>query len=211
MTGLDRGALDRALERGEIDEAGWFQRMQELEAVPCLKGETLYAGSGHRGTPADWEESNRLLVRALHRNGSFLDVGCANGLLMESLAPAALDAGLRVEPHGLEISADLVHVARQRLPHWAGRIHAGNVLHWEPPQRYTFVRTCVDYVPAPRRAELVQRILDEFLEPGGRLLLGVLEQERTNALAAQLQRWGFYFGGVVEAPHRHLAVVWLEL
>lgn len=211
MTGLDRGALDRALERGEIDEAGWFQRMLELEAAACLGADTVYEGAGHPGSPAEWEEANRLLVGALHKSGSFLDVGCANGLLMESLAAWAQQAGRRIDPHGLEMSPELVQVARSRLPHWAGRIHAGNVLHWEPPQRYTFVRTCLDYVPRTRRAELVQRILDDFLEPGGRLLLGVLDQERTNAVAAQIQAWGFYFGGVVQAPQRPLCVLWLEL
>lgn len=165
--------------------------------------------------PPEVLEARRLVVEALHKSGSLLDVGCADGLLMESLAAWALEVGLRIEPHGLELSPELASLARRRLPHWADRIHVGNVLTWDPPRRYTFVRTTLDCVPAPHRPELVQRILDDFLEPGGRLLLGVVDEERASGLTAQLQRWGFYFGGVVEAPHPDRRVmrrvIWLEL
>ena len=34
--------------------------------------------------------------------GTWLDIGCANGLLMETLAAWVADNGYRVEPYGLE-------------------------------------------------------------------------------------------------------------
>ena len=42
---------------------------------------------------------------------------------------------------------------------------------WEPPRRFDFVRTELVYVPQERRRTYVQRLLDLFLEPGGRLIV----------------------------------------
>lgn len=42
---------------------------------------------------------------------------------------------------------------------------------WHPPFRFDFVRTELEYVPRNRLRELVERLLGEFLAPGGRLIL----------------------------------------
>lgn len=85
--------------------------------------------SGFGGDEARWEAARRPIVRAIDRRGTFLDVGCANGYLLESLvrwSPHAL------EPYGLDFSCRLVDVARARLPQWADRFHVGDALEWEP-------------------------------------------------------------------------------
>ncbi len=56
-----------------------------------------------------------LVADAIDRDGSLLDVGCANGYLMECLPRWT---PFDVEPYGLEISSDLAELARRRLPHW---------------------------------------------------------------------------------------------
>lgn len=61
---------------------------------------------------------------ALDRSGTFLDVGCANGLLMSSVAKWSADRGLAVEPYGVEISPRLADLARRRYPKWRERIWA---------------------------------------------------------------------------------------
>jgi hypothetical protein len=53
-------------------------------------------------------------------------VGCANGLLMESVAAWCAERGLAVEPYGVDISPALAELARRRLPRWDGRIWTGN-------------------------------------------------------------------------------------
>jgi hypothetical protein len=109
-------------------------------------------------------------VPAVDRDGTFLDVGCANGLLMESVAAWAAEDGFQVEPYGLELIESLAALARRRLPRWADRIFAGNVMTWRPPLRFDFVRTELEYVPPPRRSEMVERLLREYLVYGGRLI-----------------------------------------
>jgi 2-polyprenyl-3-methyl-5-hydroxy-6-metoxy-1,4-benzoquinol methylase len=53
--------------------------------------------------------------RELRSNGTFLDVGCANGHLMECLERWTAQKGYRLERYGLDISPELIGVARQRL------------------------------------------------------------------------------------------------
>jgi len=89
------------------------------------------------------------------RSGTFLDVGCANELLMESTARWSRAKGLEIEPYGLDISPELAAVARSRLPEWAERIFVGNALGWAPPFRFDVVRTGLEYVPPSRRRKLV--------------------------------------------------------
>ena len=93
-----------------------------------------------------------------------------------------MPAYLAVEPYGLEISPELASLARRRLPHWAGRIWVGNAAEWEPPRRFDVVRTGLDYVPAPGRRALLERLLSA----AGRVVIGVHDEEReTHALGRE--------------------------
>ena len=121
-------AIDSAYERGELGDAGWHTAGAELVVPAYLAAESVQGGSGHSGTAADWEYSRGIVAEAVDRSGTFLDVGCANGLLMESVARWGLDKGLSIEPFGLDISAELAALARSRLPAWADRIFVGNAL-----------------------------------------------------------------------------------
>ncbi len=65
----------------------------------------VFGGSGSSGDDmTSWEAKRRVIARAFDRPGSWLDVGCANGLLMETLAAWVAASGHRIEPYGLELS-----------------------------------------------------------------------------------------------------------
>ena len=70
------------------------------------------------------------MVSAIDRDGTFLDVGCANGLLRESLATWAGEEDYRVEPYSLDLIGSLAALAHQRLLHWLERVFVGNVMDW---------------------------------------------------------------------------------
>jgi hypothetical protein len=201
--------LDGRLERGEIDEEEWHSEWQELVVPMYLGAETPWGQSGKSGTLEDWEWSRSHVADAVDRNGSFLDVGCANGYLLECLprwTPFAL------ELHGLEIAAPLADLARARLPGHADRIYVGNALTWDAPQPFTYVRTGLDYVPPARRRELVERLLGRC----ERLVVGVFnehESERTTEDA--LGSWGLAISGRSVRPSRwkpgmEYRVVWID-
>jgi predicted pyridoxine 5'-phosphate oxidase superfamily flavin-nucleotide-binding protein len=151
----------------------WAARLEgawppEVYEAHYLAAETPYGVSGKGGDAADWEAGRRPIAEAIDRDGTFLDVGCANGLLMESVVAWSKH---RVEPYGLDFAPRLVEEARRRLPQWADRIFVGDARTWQPPRRFDFVRTELVYVDEQERRTYVERLLKTFLERGGRLIV----------------------------------------
>ena len=187
---------------GESDEE-YYARVQRVLEDAYLASDNPVAQSGLRGDPARWERLRRPIAEGIDRDGTFLDVGCANGLLIQSIVPWTAARGVAVEPYGLDLSPRLAELARRRLPRWTARIFVGNVMTWEPPRRFDFARTELVYVPEARRADLVERLLTRVVAPGGRLLLcsyGSLRRaEPSEDLAALLTAWGYPVAGTAEA------------
>ena len=72
-------AINQALLEGRIDEDGWHEAMASLIKPADLAAENPYAQAGYGGDAATWEASRGFIAEAIHRNGTFLDVGCAKG------------------------------------------------------------------------------------------------------------------------------------
>ena len=157
---------------------------------------------------------------AIDRDGTFLDVGCASGYLMECVQRWAQERGKSVEPYGLDIAPELVALARSRLPQWADRIFTGNIISWQPPMRFDFVRSGLGYVPRHRRRELLERLLREVVAPDGRLIIGTFndEKDETRAespLEEEITSWSFVIARRLERPHYHddrlvYRVMWID-
>lgn len=196
-------AIDDAYARGELDDARWHRAMAAIIVPAYTQAATVQGGSGHGGTAEEWEWSRGVVAEALDRNGTFLDVGCANGLLMESVERWAQEAGFDVIAHGLDIAPELADLAVRRVPAFRGRVHVGNVLGFRPVERFDLVRTGLEYVPRSRRRELVAWLLDEVIAEGGRLIIGKHnERVELRAVERELERWGFLVTGRGEREHR---------
>jgi SAM-dependent methyltransferase len=193
-------AIDRDLAEGRTDEDGWFTAMQALVTPAYLAGTNPRSQSGHSGDELLWREARSLVSDAFDRDGSFLDVGCASGHLMETAREWARERGLAIEPYGLDISPELVALARSRFPEWRDRIWEGNALRWLPPRRFTYVRTGLEYVPASRRGDLVSHLLDAATDH--RLLIGpATEEPGRPEMEETLRAAGFTPSGRIERPH----------
>jgi hypothetical protein len=164
----------------------FFTEEQARHEAAYLAGTNPRQQSGFGRDARDWERFRRIVVAPIETDASFLDIGCANGLLMESVVEWAREDGHVVEPYGLEISEKLANLARQRLPHWRDRIFVGNTLFWDPPAPFDFVRTELVYVPPARRQEYVERLLERHVARDGRLLVCAYGSSRPEGTRAQL-------------------------
>ena len=156
----------------------WFEDLKQLLesaylAAPDPKGQSGFSGSQER-----WTRLRKPVADLVDRSGSFLDIGCANGFLLECLLDWTRAEGLKLMPYGLDLSGRLVALARRRLPAFGDNFFVGNAWDWEPPLRFDFVRSELCYVPPECRQPFVRRILREFLNPDGGLLVAEYRSSR---------------------------------
>jgi SAM-dependent methyltransferase len=198
---------DLALEQGAITEEEWFVRHERQFASNYLASDSPRGQSGHGGDEQRYRYTQEMILEAIDRSGTFLDVGCANGYLMETLDRSLEPSGYKVEFHGLDFSPGLIELARRRLPQWKDRFHLGNALFWAPTDQFDLV--CIrelNYVPKPRRKSFFHHLAGNYLRKGGRLILGPCTEIKTDpGVAALTAGWGYAPSGRSTKPHQEYA------
>ncbi len=149
-----------------------FQARLEALARSYLATDDPLLQSGFGGGPGRWRAEREPILAAVTEGGSFLDVGCANGFLLASLVGWARERGVALEPWGVDRSAELIALARARLPGEASHFFVADAWSWRPPRRFRYVYSLLDVVPESHLRVYVARLLERAVEPGGVLVLG---------------------------------------
>lgn len=141
-----------------------------LEAA-YLRGADEIERSGYGGGAARWEAERRPLTDAVERDGSFLDVGCANGFLAACVGTWVAERGVSLVPFGVDLGSQLIAEARLLLPAHAANFVAADAWSWVPEGQFTYVYSLIDLSPEDLVPTWIER-LASWLEPGGRLIVG---------------------------------------
>lgn len=172
-----------------------------------LNAATPQGGSGFSGTLDEWRDRRQQIVDAIDADGTFLDVGCANGFLMECVVEWCAEKGVAVEPYGFDASTAFVQRARERLPQWADRVWVGDALYADPPRTFDVVHTLLDLVRPAQHRDLIENVL-RFVRPGGRL---VISQYGLTSARELVEPLGYAIAGETRASlTRGLASIWLR-
>ncbi len=94
-----------------IDRHAFIAECEAVLERIYLAAPTAEGGSGFGGTPEEWRAAREPITDAIDRDGTFLDLGCANGLLMESVQQWCRERGRAIEPYGVDIAPGLVRRA----------------------------------------------------------------------------------------------------
>ena len=138
--------------------ASFLQQLKKLEESYLAEGDPIRQ-SGFGGGPVRWRAEREPILEAIEMDGDLLDVGCANGFLLECLVEWAGERGIALAPYGIDQGAKLIEIARQRLPAYKSNFYVGNVWDWEPPRQFQYVYTMHDCVPIEFLEEYLQRLL----------------------------------------------------
>lgn len=156
-----RSPLPASFLRGLADlERAYLQRSDPIEQ------------SGFSGGDVRWRAEREPILDSIAADGKLLDIGCANGYLLECLVSWGQERGITLTPYGLDQGRSLIELARQRQPHISGHFFAGNAWDWEPPMRFRYVYTLLDQAPPDHLKRYLHRLLDDVVVPGGRLIAG---------------------------------------
>jgi SAM-dependent methyltransferase len=151
--------------------AAWFANLRDVLETAYLAAQEPWKQSGMSGPAERWAALRRPVADCIDRSSAFLDVGCANGYLLECCLAWTAERGLTIDPYGLDLSPRLVTLAKERLPQFADHFFVGNAFAWIPPRRFDFVRTELVYVPAAYERQYLAFLAEQYLNPGGRLLV----------------------------------------
>lgn len=167
-----------------------------------------YQQSGRSSGAERWRETRQCIVEAVHRDGDFLDVGCANGLLLESLIGWAAERGVCLRPHGIDFVPELIELARCRLADYAGSFEVANAFHWTPRRQFDFVRTNLEYVQPNDWPEFIARQYSAVAEGGRLIVCHYREPQDAVDVAALLVGLDYQVRGQAEAPG--VSVAWCD-
>lgn len=149
----------------------FLQGLAELERL-YLQEDDPIRQSGFSGGPERWRAERIPILEPVDKDGPFLDVGCANGYLLECLVRWAKERGIDLVPFGLDQGSALVDLARLRHPGIESNFFVGNAWNWTPPMHFHYVYTLYDCVPVSYLGKYVTRLASQFVAPAGRLIIG---------------------------------------
>jgi len=180
----------------------FLERARALEAA-YLESDDPIRQSGFGGGAERWRAERSPILDAIDSDGDILDVGCANGYLLECLVRWGAERGLALTPFGVDIGPRLVAEAKRRLPEHADNFWVENGWDWRPPRRFRYVYTLYDNVPEEMLALYVQRLLERVVEPAGRLIVGAYGSRSRGTqpfdIAGSLVKAGFHLAGETSA------------
>ena len=164
----------RTASDGTMDRPLPPEFLQHLSALTSayLRATDPIRQSGFAGGSERWRVERSAILEAVTGSGAILDVGCANGYLLECLMEWGKARDVALAPHGLDCSADLIALARRRLPKHADHFHVGNAWGWVPPRSYTYVYSLWDCVPPDYVGAYVKQLLRTTVTPRGTLIIG---------------------------------------
>jgi SAM-dependent methyltransferase len=178
----------------KIRQQQWFTSFQQELEDAYLKHDEPWKQSGFASPEERWVACRKPIADCIEKSGSFLDIGCANGYLLECILNWTAGRNIIVTPYGLDLSEKLVKLARQRLPEFQQNIYTGNGWLWQNPIRFDYVRTEIVYVPEELRRKYIERIVDIYLSDEGKLLLAEYRSSKDSVdkpwIDRTLKQWG---------------------
>ena len=165
--------VNAALENNEITKDEWYEINNVYFTKLYLSSDSPRAQSGHGGDEFHYAFSHLPIVEAIYKNGTFLDVGCANGHLMEMVHKWTAAVGFELQVYGVDISEGLLELARSRLPQWHDRFFLGNSFYWKPEQKFDYIHIGgLGQVPEDDEHIFFEHLMENYLVDGGRMILG---------------------------------------
>ena len=189
----------KRLQRPRLPE-DFLGEMKQLEAS-YLKTDDPLRQSGYGGGYERWCRERGVILDPIKTDGTFLDIGCANGYLLECLIQWAQDKGIRLIPFGADIGPQLVELAKARLPVYKSNFWVADAWEWTPPFKFHYVYTLCDCVPPSFFKGYVSHLLSHYVETNGILIIGAYGSTSKNQPAQEvekeLQAFGFSVAGAV--------------
>ncbi len=153
--------------------------IHELESA-YLSHEDPILQSGFGGGVERWRDERSPLLDAVQGDGEFLDLGCANGFLLESVVDWARERGIKLDPFGVDLNALLIQEAIRRFPDAAHHFWVANAWGWLAPRRFRWIYAIWDLVPTEFIPTLARHLLLNAVRHDGAVIFGAYGSKSAN-------------------------------
>ena len=144
--------------------------------------------SGFRGGSERWRAERSPLLDAIDGDGDFLDLGCANGFLLESAVSWAEERGVRLVPYGVDLNPLLVQAAIRRFPELAHHFWVANAWGWLPPKRFRWIYAIWDLVPIDLLPDFAGHLLELAVTEDGAVIFGAYGSKSADTPSVDIAR-----------------------
>ena len=179
----------------EIELQKWFSSLKNELEEAYLQHDEPWKQSGFAGPEERWIKCRKPIADCVEVSGSFLDIGSANGYLLECILKWTSERGLNIVPYGLDLSERLIELAKERLPQHRENFYTGNAWLWNNTVKFDYVRTEIVYVPEYLQRQYLERTIDRYLVEGGKLLVTEYRSSKDAVskpwINGMLTDWGF--------------------
>ena len=173
----------------------WFSSLKKELEEAYLQHDEPWKQSGFSGPEDRWIKCRKPIADCVEKSGTFLDIGCANGYLLECILKWVGERNLTITPFGLDLSERLIALAKNRLPDYTENLYTGNAWDWNTAVKFDYVRTELVYVPDYLQKQYIKRILDTYLSDNGQLLVAEYRSRKDPVnkpwVSDILTDWGF--------------------
>ena len=181
-----------------------LEKWLKENVIPLEKNYILHRDprkqSGFSGSEYKWTKCRKPIADCIEREGTFLDAGCANGYLLQSMIKWKSRDGINVIPYGLDIGHKLIELSKKRLQQYACNFFQGNIINWEPPFKFDYVRTELVYVPEEYRKSFINRLLNKYVKSNGKLILceyrSAKDDPKKPWIDSDIKKFGYKIAGI---------------
>lgn len=177
-----------------LDER-WLNNLKKDIDESYLRHSEPWKQAGFMLSEEDWTTCRKPIADCIQKSGTFLDINCSNGYLLESILKWTAARGLEITPYGIDLSAKLIALAKQRLPKYADNLSVGTAPYWTSPVKFDYVRTEISYALEESQEQYLHRVFSSYITPGGNLILTEYRTKKENPkhpwMDEKVRKWDF--------------------
>ena len=158
--------------------------IEELKKISkdVLEGSKVYDASYD-----EWEKGRKFIANQIDKDGSILDIGCANGFLLICLESWS---GKKLEKYGIDTNGDLIIQGKKLFPELEKRLKITGLesFRWleefDLPSKYDFIYWNVwdNFIFNEDKLNGLEELINLRLKENGKLILGFYHQDKNHNL-----------------------------
>jgi protein-L-isoaspartate O-methyltransferase len=192
--------VNAAYKKNEISKDEKYEICKIYTTKSYLSKDNPRAQSGHSGGEFHYLFSHRQIIDAITKNGTFCDIGCANGHLSEMVYKWAAEIGFDLQVYGVDISEGLIELAQKRLPQWHDNFFIGNAHYWKPKHKFDYIHIMGGAFESDSDDDRIifEHYIENYLIDGGRFIIGPYWYEDEDITLKRILSWGYIPNGYTE-------------